>query len=93
MNYIEKLLPCPFCGSGVTEIVENGRVWTGNKYSEPTSVSVNHYCHNIPGQLSRRIERVGRDKESAIRAWNMRHDNACDMHEVKLTPACAVIAK
>jgi hypothetical protein len=39
------------------------------------------------------IERVGRDIESAIRAWNMRHDNACDMHEVKLTPACVEIAE
>jgi hypothetical protein len=93
MSYSEKLLPCPFCGSGVTEIVENGRVWTGNKFSEATSVSIFHYCPEVSGQPNRRIERIGRDIESAIRAWNMRHDNACDMHEVKLTPACAVIAE
>jgi hypothetical protein len=113
MINIEKLLPCPFCGSGITKVVENGKVWTGNKYSEATSVSVIHHCPTIPGQPHRMIERVGRDIESAVSIWNMRHefnfdikqeplgsdfaevlyDNAWDMYEVKLTPACAEIAK
>jgi hypothetical protein len=113
MDYIEKLLPCPFCGSGITEVVENGKVWTGNKYSEATSVSIIHNCPTILGQPHRMIERVGRDIESAISIWNMRHefnfdikqeslgsefekvlyDNLWDLYEVKLTPACAVIAK
>jgi hypothetical protein len=69
---IENLLPCPFCGSGIMQIVENGKVWTGNKYSEATSVSVIHHCPTIPGQPHRMIERVGRDIESVVRAWNMR---------------------
>jgi DNA polymerase II large subunit len=72
INYIKKLLPCPFCGSGITQVVENGKVWNGNKYSESTSVSVFHYCPEVSGQPNRRIERIGRDIESAIKAWNMR---------------------
>lgn len=66
------LKPCPFCGAGKTDIVENGRVWTGQKYSEPVSVSVRHWCERVEGQPSRMIERIGRDMESAIAAWNMR---------------------
>ena len=67
-----ELLPCPFCGGGITSIRENGRVWTGTHYSEPSSVSVNHHCEPIEGQPSRSIERVGRDDASAIAAWNRR---------------------
>lgn len=68
----EELKPCPFCGAGETLIVENGKVWSGMKYSEPVSVSVRHWCPN-PGQPTRMIERIGKDRESAIAAWNSRH--------------------
>lgn len=68
----DSLKPCPFCGAGTTEITPNGRMWTGTKYSEPSSVSVRHWCEAVPGQPSRMIERVGRDKASAIEAWNTR---------------------
>lgn len=67
-----ELKPCPFCGAGSTEIVENGKMWTGMKYSEPTSVSVRHWCDKVEGQPSRMLERVGRDWESAVAAWNQR---------------------
>ena len=66
------LVPCPFCGGGETEIRENGRMWTGVRFSAPTSVSVWHHCPRIEGQPHRGIERVGRDLESAIAAWNRR---------------------
>lgn len=66
------LVPCPFCGAGSTSIRENGKMWTGQRYSEPTSVSVLHHCDPVAGQPSRSIERVGRDLESAIAAWNDR---------------------
>lgn len=66
------LKPCPFCGAGSTEIVENGKMWTGMKYSDPTSVSVRHWCDKVEGQPSRMLERVGRDWESAVAAWNQR---------------------
>ena len=69
---MDKLACCPFCGDGVTEIAENGKIWTGMKYSEPISVSVLHWCKPIEGQPSRKIERIGKDRESAIAAWNMR---------------------
>ncbi len=68
----DSLKPCPFCGAGTTEITPKGRMWTGMKYSEPSSVSVRHWCEAVPGQPSRMIERVGRDEASAIEAWNTR---------------------
>lgn len=67
-----ELKPCPFCGAGETQIEENGAIWLGMKYSEPVSVSVRHWCDKIEGQPSRMIERIGRDHESAVAAWNMR---------------------
>lgn len=72
----EQLKPCPFCGGGTTEITENGRVWTGMKWGEPSSVSVRHWCEEVPGQPSRMLERVGRDHEAAIAAWNRRDQPA-----------------
>lgn len=69
---IESLKPCPFCGAGKTLLAEQGRMWTGMKYSEPISVSVQHWCSPVPGQPSRMIERIGRDMDSAVAAWNMR---------------------
>ena len=68
---LKRLLPCPFCGAGITEFHDNGRVWAGMKYSDPISVSVRHWCAEAPGP-SRLIERIGRDKEQAIERWNMR---------------------
>lgn len=68
----EVLTPCPFCGAGETQIRENGKVWTGMRYSEPASVSVFHWCATVEGQPSRAIERVGKDRASAIAAWNLR---------------------
>ncbi len=67
-----KLLPCPFCGAGQSSIRENGKVWSGMRYSAPASVSVLHHCKTVEGQPNRAIERVGRDLESAIAAWNLR---------------------
>ena len=68
---LKRLLPCPFCGGGITEFHDNGRVWAGMKYSDPISVSVRHWCEEAPGP-SRLIERIGKDKEQAIERWNMR---------------------
>ena len=68
----DELKPCPFCGAGITSIKENGKIWLGMRYSEPASISINHWCDNIEGQPSRMIERIGRDLDSAIAAWNMR---------------------
>ena len=66
------LLPCPFCGAGTTDILENGKIWLGMKYGEPSSVSVFHNCDGPIGQPHRPIERVGKDQASAIAAWNRR---------------------
>lgn len=69
---IKSLRPCPFCGEGVHHVQDNGKVWMGTRYSEPVSVSIVHWCPEIDGQPSRRIERIGRDYESAAAAWNRR---------------------
>jgi hypothetical protein len=68
----EDLKPCPFCGAGTTEVRDNGRVWAGTRYSTPSSVSVRHWCEPVEGQPTRMVERVGRDRESAVAAWNLR---------------------
>jgi hypothetical protein len=72
MDQIDDLLPCPFCGAGRTQIVENDRPWLGTKYGPPVSISIRHWCDNPNGKLSRMMERVGRDLSDAKRAWNMR---------------------
>jgi hypothetical protein len=69
----ERLKPCPFCGSTSFQIIENGRMWLGQRFGEPSSVSVKHYCDSIEGQPSRAIERIGKDLNSALDAWNMRY--------------------
>jgi len=69
---LNRLIPCPFCGAGTNEIRENGRIWTGMKHSTASSISVLHWCTPVEGQPSRAIERIGKDMESAITAWNMR---------------------
>lgn len=67
------LLPCPFCGAGTFEVHENGKVWTGQRYSEPVSIEVRHWCAPIAGQpMLRMLAFVGRDAESAVAAWNRR---------------------
>ena len=81
-----ELLPCPFCGAGTTRVVMNGQTWTGTKYSDPISVSVVHHCDPIEGQPSRQIERIGRDAESAIAAWNRRASPASAPAGWKLVP-------
>lgn len=68
----DALKPCPFCGAGKTDLHPNGRMWTGQRYSEPTSVSIRHWCEDVAGQPHRMIERVGRDEAGAIEAWNRR---------------------
>lgn len=71
MEILDRLLPCPFCGGGSFEIIENGKMWTGMKYSDPVSVSIRHWCEPLPGP-NRSIERIGRDMEAAIASWNLR---------------------
>jgi len=68
----DALKPCPFCAGGKTDIHPNGRMWTGQRLSEPTSVSIRHWCEDVAGQPHRMIERVGRDEAAAIEAWNRR---------------------
>jgi hypothetical protein len=76
---LKRLLPCPFCGGGITEFKNNDLTGIGIKYGDPKSVSVRHWCKEAPGP-SRMIERVGRDKEQAIDRWNMRYSGNHHAH-------------
>jgi len=49
-------------------------MWAGMGFSAPVSVSVWHHCEPREGQPHRGIERIGRDLDSAIAAWNMRYE-------------------
>ncbi|MGU2415275.1 Lar family restriction alleviation protein [Burkholderia cenocepacia] len=69
---MSELKPCPFCGAGTTNVEPGTRVWMGTKYGEPATYSVRHWCDDPEGQPKRMIERIGRDRESAIAAWNRR---------------------
>jgi hypothetical protein len=66
------LEPCPFCLSGTFQIRALGRVWGGMSYGPPSSYEVIHHCDPVAGQPSRAVVRVGRDLESAVKAWNQR---------------------
>ena len=72
MTDTETLKPCPFCGAGETQIRAAKGVWNGSGYGQPVSYSVVHWCSNVLGQPMRVIERIGRDRASAIEAWNTR---------------------
>lgn len=68
------LLPCPFCGAGETDIIENGKLWTGMSYSKPLSYSIVHWCTpEIVGIQPVKIERKGKTKDDAINQWNKRN--------------------
>jgi hypothetical protein len=73
---MSELKPCPFCGGTEVLVRENGRIWTGRKYGDPVSVSIMHWCPAEPGQPSRALERAGRDRASAVAAWNRRDPGA-----------------
>lgn len=67
-----ELLPCPFCG---------GEPLVDEKYMSPTmngnknliSVTIRHHCPKVDGQPSTmNVSKIGRDRQSAITAWNTR---------------------
>lgn len=70
------LLPCPFCGAGEHQIRENGRMWSGMRYSDPVSVTVHHWCERPDGQPQSHVTITGRDAASAVELWNRRAASA-----------------
>jgi len=74
---LSELKTCPFCGThgefGFRFNRLNNMPNMGGKQSPIISVEITHWCTFIPGQISpRAIQRVGRDRQSAIDMWNMR---------------------
>jgi hypothetical protein len=63
---------CPFCGAGEFHVRELGRMWTGQRMSEPVSIEIIHHCTKIEGQPLRAIVRAGRDMQAAVDMWNLR---------------------
>lgn len=68
---LSKLKPCPFCGGGIFRVREQGKVWLGMKYSEPSTVVIEHFCENRKLRTPY-IARVGCDLNDAIDSWNTR---------------------
>jgi wobble nucleotide-excising tRNase len=67
----EKLLPCPFCGAGTTEVIGSGiETYAGIM----TYWKVAHCCDSDVEEYGPPItvERIGRNREQAISRWNMR---------------------
>lgn len=68
----EELLACPFC-NGVAEIHETRlRPRMDGKPSAIVSVEIRHWCKRQEGNVHNLINFRGRDKSSAIAAWNRR---------------------
>ena len=72
----EELKPCPFCGGTDIEIREVPGTWQGMKNGPPLRFEIRHHCDPLPGELRPFVEKVGRDRESAISAWNTRASEA-----------------
>lgn len=66
------LEPCPFCGAGEFFFRALGRMWTGQRLSDPVSIELIHHCPKIEGQPTRAIVRAGRDVQGAVDMWNLR---------------------
>lgn len=81
MTNESRLVPCPFCGEGETQIRENTH-WTGQR-STIISVEILHWCDN-PETNHRSLLRVkGKTEQEAITRWNRRAAPATEPSEVE----------
>jgi Lar family restriction alleviation protein len=62
----DELKPCPFCGGREIEIRER------NSPTGTFSVSVMHWCNEAGRPALKPLERMGRTRDEAVRAWNKR---------------------
>ena len=68
-----ELKPCPFCGGRPTIREARNRPQMSGKQGSIISVTIQHHCPKVEGQPSGlNVSKVGRDRESAIKAWNTR---------------------
>lgn len=71
MTTTPDLLPCPFCGGGQT-IVQESKPFPRLEYRQSTNTTVLHRCTPSKELRGRAISFIGRDRASAIAAWNQR---------------------
>ena len=67
---MDELKPCPFCQAGKT-VTDRKHYWTGMR-NELLSVSIKHWCPQVPGVLPTYIEVRRKTEADAIAAWNTR---------------------
>jgi len=69
---VDGLLPCPFCGSGETEIRETRLPPTMKGPGAIVSVRLQHWCDRPDGVVATGISFTGRERSNAIEQWNRR---------------------
>ena len=72
----ERLIPCPFCGAGETQIRPN-TYWTGMR-SQIISVEVRHWCEETTGVRGSSVTMRAQTEDEAIAKWNKRAHNSGD---------------
>ena len=71
---MDGLLPCPFCGAGDTELreVRLPSAYMDGRQPALVSVEIQHSCARVVGQIRGGVVLAGRDRASAVAAWNRR---------------------
>jgi len=73
---MDELRECPFCGGSEFRIDDSGKVWTGQKYTDPTTYTVRHWCERKQGQPETVLSVRGKTRQDATDAWNTRTSDA-----------------
>lgn len=67
---VEDIKPCPFCNKSNIHIEMGTRVWTGQRFSDPTHYELVHRCTDEPYSVLIRIKEKTVIK--VLELWNKR---------------------